>query len=227
MLIGITCDSETIIDRRGMPSPRYVSPQVYADAVRAAGGDPVLLPYLDRDRVSALLSRLDGIVIAGGDFDVPPEYYGEPSRAVRGVNAWRSAFERALCEGALARDLPLLGICGGMQLLNVATGGSLFQDLRERPGTHTHEQPHDKRKPQHVVEITPGTRLAAIYKRPSIDVNSTHHQVVRDLGRGVVAVAHAPDGVVEAIELPSQRFALGVQWHPEAMADRDQLAVYQ
>ncbi len=226
-LIGITCDAETIIDRRGVPSPRYVSPQVYVEAVRAAGADPVLLPYLDLSRVEPLLARLDGIVISGGDFDVPPEYYGEPMRAARGVNLARSGFEKALCTAALAQDKPLLGICGGMQMLNVVAGGSLFQDLHERPGTAAHEQPHDKRQPQHSVEIVPGSRLAAIFARRSLEVNSTHHQILKDLGRGVVATARAPDGVIEAIELPGQRFALGVQWHPEAMADDVQWAVYQ
>lgn len=227
MLIGVTCDFETYTDSRGAPAARFVAPEPYVRAVAAAGGDALLLPHTDPDRAENLLDRLDGVVIAGGDFDVPPAYYGEsPHDGLGRVVDSRSAFERALCEAALARDLPLLAVCGGMQLLNVILGGSLFQDQSERPGTSEHQQPHDKRLPHHLVEVTDATLLCRVAGVRTLQVNSTHHQIVRDVGDGVAVCAVAPDGVIEAIEVPGRRFALGVQWHPELLPAPEQVAIY-
>jgi putative glutamine amidotransferase len=227
VLIGVTCDFETFTDSRGAPAARFVSPEPYVAAIVATGGDAVLLPHVDPSRADAVLDRLDGLVIAGGDFDVPPAYYGETPRDGLGrVVEPRSAFERALCEAALARDLPLLAVCGGMQLLNVILGGSLYQDQSERPGTDEHQQPHDKRQPHHAVEVTGGSLLARTTGVRLLQVNSTHHQVVRNAGDSAAVCAVAPDGVVEAIEARGRRFALGVQWHPELLGAREQAAIY-
>lgn len=223
--IGITSDFETVTDRRGTPSPRYVCSQSYVSAVVAAGGRAVLLPH--EGPVIDALDDLDGLLITGGDFDVPPSYYGEtPRKGLGTLIESRSAIERDLCQAALERHMPLLGICGGMQMLNVVCGGTLYQDVSEREGTDEHQQPHDKRQPAHSVELASGSLLARIFDGSSLPVNSTHHQVLRELGKGLLATAIAPDGVIEGIEL-SEQFAVGVQWHPEAIGDRSHLPLYR
>lgn len=215
--IGITCDFETVTDRRGAPSPRYLLQEAYVVAIDGAGGEPWLLPHLPAERVPSVLEVVDGLLLSGGDFDVPPEFYGEEPRQVLGVREARSTFERALVLAARDRDLPLLGVCGGMQIVNVSLGGSLYQDLSEKPGCLEHRQPHDKRQPHHEVRLVPGTLMSRLAGGDVIEVNSTHHQLAKRLGDGLVASGLAPDGVVEAIELPGARFFLGVQWHPEAL----------
>lgn len=226
--IGITCDFETITDRRGAPSPRFIVPAAYVAAVQKAGGDPLLLPHVDPARAASYLSILDGLVIAGGDFDIPPDYYGQVARPGLGkLLAERSAFERALTEAALAQDMPVLGVCGGMQLMNVVLGGTLHQDLAERPNTGVHVQPHDKREPAHAVDVASGSLLARLTGASRLQVNSTHHQIVHGLGRNVVATGIAEDGVIEAIESGGHGFALGVQWHPEVLRADEHLALYR
>jgi putative glutamine amidotransferase len=225
--IGISCDFETITDKRGAPSPRYLLQEAYVSAVERAGGEPWLLPHLAPERAASVLEVLDGLVLSGGDFDVPPHYYGESARYVTGVREARSAFERALILAARERDLPLLGVCGGMQILNVTLAGTLYQDLCEKPGCLPHQQPHDKRRPHHPVAVKPGTLLASLVGGEALEVNSTHHQLVKTVGPGVVACASAPDGVIEAIEATGARFMLGVQWHPEALQhDPPHAAIY-
>ncbi len=191
------------------------------DAVLAAGGLPILLPYAP-EAAAAYLALLDGLVVTGGAFDVPPELYGESRRTECGpTKPDRTAFEKDLLEAVLAARLPVLGICGGMQLLNVVRGGTLYQDLAADAGLGGHEQPPPKDVPSHEVAVSPGTQLAALVGAGPLPVNSTHHQAVKDVGAGVLVTARAPDGVVEALELPDLPFALGVQWHPEAVVRHD------
>ncbi len=207
--IGLTLDHD---DARG----RYELKRAYVDAVLAAGGLPVLLPH-DGAVAGAYLALLDGLVVTGGAFDVDPSLYGEARRPACGpTKPERTAFERDLLEAALAARLPVLGVCGGMQLLNVVRGGTLYQDLVADAGVRGHEQPPPKDVPSHEARITPGSLLAGLVGGAPLPVNSTHHQAVRDPGAGVLVSARAPDGVVEAIELPDLPFAIGVQWHPEA-----------
>jgi putative glutamine amidotransferase len=194
----------------------------YADAVFRAGGLPFLLAYSDDTTcVDAYLDRLSGLVVTGGAFDIPPEAYGETAREGLGtLKSSRTNFETALLKGALARNLPVLGVCGGMQLLNVVLGGSLFQDIRrELERANDHEQKHDRTQPHHPIEVKDGSLLADVLGKGQVMVNSTHHQAVKRLGDKVVACAVSPDGVIEGIEAPSYEFALGVQWHPELMLD--------
>ena len=209
--IGVTLDVDD-------GAPRYAITQAYVEAVLAAGAIPVRLPPAERV-AAAYLAMLDGLVVTGGAFDVPPELYGEPRRESCGpTRPERTAFEKDLLEAALAARLPVLGVCGGMQLLNVVRGGTLHQDLAADAGIAGHEHPPPKDVPSHDVAVAPGTLLADLVGAGALRVNSTHHQAVRDPGQGVLVSARAPDGVVEGIELPDVPFAIGVQWHPEAVA---------
>lgn len=229
--IGVTPD---ISEPQGpSPLPRYELKASYAEAVLRAGGLPMVLPYSDeRQVVEAYLDRISGLLVSGGGFDVPPDMYGEAPREGLGpVKIERSRFERALIDLALGRGMPVLGICGGMQLLNVACGGTLYQDLpRELPAARPHQQEHDRTQPHHPVDVHDGSALADAVGRGQIMVNSTHHQAVRTLGKGLKVSAVAPDGVVEGIELETGRsFAVGVQWHPELLIDTvpPHLALYK
>jgi putative glutamine amidotransferase len=213
--IGLTLDVD---EGRG----EYQLSRAYADAVLAAGGLPIPIPYGEEAVTGAYLALCQGLVVTGGAFDIPPERYGEARRTSCGPEKTaRTAFEWALCEAALAGRIPLLGVCGGMQLMNVVRGGTLYQDLGEDLGSRSHEQPPPKDVPAHPVDIVPGSLLARLVGEQPLPVNSTHHQAVRAAGAGVLVSARAPDGVVEAIELPDLPFALGVQWHPERLLARD------
>jgi putative glutamine amidotransferase len=220
--IGIPLDLD---ERRGS----YELPRAYADEVRNAGGLPLPVPYGDESLAGAYLSLFDALLIAGGDFDVPPERYGETRRTGCGPSRpERTAFEAALAEAALSSGMPVLGICGGMQLVNVIRGGTLHQHLPDDLGLF-HEQPPPREEPSHEVHVVPGTLLSRLCGPEPLRVNSTHHQAVSRPGSGVLVSGRSPDGVVEAVELPDHPFALGVQWHPESMFREDprQLAIYR
>lgn len=191
--------------------------RAYPEAVLAAGGLPLVAPY--GAPIDALLDQAQGVVITGGAFDIPPSAYGEEDRPGLGPQKEnRTRFEWELLEGALAREIPVLGVCGGMQLLNVVLGGSLIQDIpTEVDGALDHEQKTPKDQASHAIRIEEGSLLArAAGLAGEARVNSTHHQAVARLGRGLVASALAPDGIVEGIEMPGA-FVLGVQWHPERL----------
>ena len=229
-VIGITPDVGESAARPGRPSvPRYELKVAYADAVLAAGGLPIILPYSeDENAPKQAIELCDALVITGGAFDIAPELYGVKKRSdlLGPLKLGRTAYEQRVLRAALDADLPVLGICGGMQLLAVAAGGSLYQDIGDEvPGAFDHEQKMDPRKPGHRVRIVEGSALHAIVGAAEIQVNSTHHQAVKDAGSAKVC-AVAPDNVVEAIELPG-KFALGVQWHPELLAGPEHLALYR
>jgi putative glutamine amidotransferase len=217
-VIGITLDCENT----GGYSvyPWYALRTNYADAIAAAGGLPVALPH-HVDLTGAYLESLDALVVTGGAFDVDPALYGAPeAHATVVLKATRTAAEHALLAAALARDLPVLGICGGQQLLAVALGGTLIQHIpHERPEAMDHEQKNPRHEPGHAVTLTPGTLLHRIVGADTMLVNTSHHQAVREAGPGVLVNAVAPDGVIEGIEAPGRRFCIGVQWHPEFLID--------
>lgn len=207
--IGLTVDAE---------GGRYELKQSYVEAVVEAGGLPLLLPH-EPALAADYLAGLDGLVITGGAFDVPPELYGEARRPSCGpTRPERTAAELRLLLAALTGGLPVLGVCGGMQLMAVARGGTLFQDLVSDAGLGGHEQPPPKDVPSHPVLVLDGTWLASLVGAGPLPVNSTHHQGLRTTGDGVKVAATSPDGLIEAIELDGAAFALGVQWHPEAAA---------
>ena len=159
-------------------------------------------------------------MVTGGAFDVDPAMYGGGERhATVTLKEGRTAAELALLNGALARNMPVLGICGGEQLLAVALGGTLIQHIPDSvPDALAHEQPNPRHEAGHAVSVAPGTLLARIVGGAEMRVNSSHHQAVATAGRGVVN-ARAADGVIEGIEDPTRRFCLGVQWHPEFHID--------
>lgn len=213
--IGVTLDSE---EPGGYSKfPWFALRQNYAGSIIAAGGLPVALPHAPAELVDAYLDQLDGLVVTGGAFDVDPALYGDSERhPTVGLKAARTAFEWAITERALARDLPVLGICGGQQLLNVVLGGTLIQHIPDRvENALAHEQPNPRDEPGHAVAVVPGTLLHRLVGVTSLAVNSAHHQAADRVGEGVVVAATAEDGVVEAIEHSGYRFCLGVQWHPE------------
>jgi putative glutamine amidotransferase len=215
-LIGITTYAQDA--RWGVwHLPAALIPLDYVDAVERAGGRPVLIPPSE-EGVEETLAALDGILFSGGA-DVDPALYGaeahgetdEPQRR-------RDAGEMALLRAALARDLPTLAVCRGVQLLNVARGGDLVQHLPEKVGHEEHRQVPGTFS-EHPVEVQAGSRLQAVVgSGPS--VTSHHHQALGTVGEGLVETAWAEDGTVEAVEDPEKRFLLGVQWHPEAGGDR-------
>jgi putative glutamine amidotransferase len=213
-VIGITLDAEAPGGYSSLPW--YALRENYCAAVIAAGGLPFLLPH-EPDMAGAYLDRIDGLVITGGAFDVDPSLFGATNRHPSVVTKeQRTRFELAMSEGALARDMPVLGICGGQQLLNVVLGGTLIQHIPDEvPNALAHEQPNPRTEAGHVVSVLAGTKLSAICGTDSLSVNSAHHQAAKTVGPGVVVNARAEDGVIEGIEVPERRFCLGVQWHPE------------
>jgi len=183
----------------------------YLDAVRAAGGEPRPVRPGEEALIPDLLRAMDGVLFSGGD-DMAPEYYGEtPRPELRLVNGPRDRLEFLLARAVLAAGLPALGICNGVQVLNVASGGSLWQDIPSQvPGAAEHGGGI-----VHQVRLEEGTRLAAVVGAAEPRVNSFHHQAVARVGRGWRVAARSPDGVIEALERPGEPFLLGVQWHPE------------
>jgi putative glutamine amidotransferase len=210
-VIGITC--EVLVPERGPAAYNLLCDHRYAESVKRAGGFPLILPIAERPAVIRRgLDPIDGLVFVGGE-DVDPALYGErPKPGTGTMFGPRLRFEQALYRGARRRHLPILGVCYGMQLINVLHGGTLYQDIaRDAKSPQDHR---DKRKPLHAVRIEPGSRLARIVGAGPVRVHCEHHQAVRRLAQGFRAVAHAKDGLVEAMESDAEQ-VLAVQWHPE------------
>lgn len=194
----------------------------YVDGVVGAGGIPMVLPPIV-EMAEKVAVRIDGLLLSGGS-DLDPSYYGEePVPELNATVPKRDAFEIALVEHALERGIPVFGICRGLQILNVALGGTLYQDLPSQlhPDLIAHRQQVPKWQWTHEVEVDGNSKVAGIMETDDIRVNSYHHQAIKDLSDDLVAVAHTSDGVIEAAESPnlSERWLVGVQWHAEAMRD--------
>lgn len=200
----------------------------YPVAVAAAGGIPVVLPP-QLDLAHELIGRLDGLVLSGGP-DIDPALYATPPHAELGpVDPATDRWELALAQAALQRDLPVLGICRGLQLLNIAHGGSLWQDIpSELSLTDAHRQTARGSETTHAVTVDPSTQLGRLVGSGPLEVNSFHHQAVNTLGSGLRVGARTSDDLVEAIEAPAHRFVVAVQWHAESLfAQARQLALFQ
>ena len=223
-VIGVTPDfNPGNREDMGGKEPTYFLRARYVRAIEDLGGLPVILPLAaaetDRKR---LLSDLDGLLLTGSGPDLPPRLYGERQRYRFAVmSERRSSFESALARLARRAKLPTLGICGGMQAMNVALGGSLVQDIpTQLQSPLVHRQAPPATELSHTVSIADGSLLHRILRQREIRVNSSHHQSVKRVAPGLAASATAPDGVIEAIESPRHPFFLGIQWHPEFLYDR-------
>ena len=192
----------------------------YIEALRRAGAIPVVIPS-QPENAADVVAGLDGLVLAGGD-DCDPALYGEqPHPSIQPMDARLQENDLALAMAARAQGIPTLGICLGMQMMNIAAGGSLMQDIDSEMKTEIrHASPPSNRR-RHDVTVEQGTKLAAILRRRELNVNSSHHQAIRNVGEGFRVTAHAPDGIIEAVEDATRPFCLGVQWHPEDMAGED------
>lgn len=221
-LVAVT--SATTLDSRGFE--RASLNLSYLRAIEAAGALPlVITPGMRREGVEAALGRA-GLVLTGGG-DVAPARYGqEPHATIMSVSEGRDAMELVAIEAADAGGLPILAICRGMQVLNVARGGSLVQDIPSMvKGALAHAVQEPRHGPAHAVELAEGSRMARITGAGRIDVNSRHHQALDRLGAGLTVSGRAPDGIIEAVEAPGERFVVGVQWHPEDMAGHGEVGV--
>jgi putative glutamine amidotransferase len=202
-------------------SGAYYMNRSYVALLRQAGTLPINFPHAtEREDLAQLLDRVDGLLLTGGR-DLDPAAYGEePHAANDPVDPERTASDLALARLAVERRYPILAVCLGLQTLNVAFGGSLWQDLSsQHPSEVTHRRPlAEHARLAHTVGIVEGSLLHRSVGRTQLEVNSTHHQGVRDIGPRLVPTAVAPDGIVEALELPALPFCLGVQWHPESLA---------
>ena len=214
-IIGITPE----IAEDGKVSLNYA----YTHAIETAGGIPLVLPCTeDKDLLNELTALCHGFVFSGGE-DIDPSRYGEETRPQCGQIAHRrDAFDFAMFEKALASGKPILGICRGCQLINVALGGTLWQDLpSQQPSDLLHVQKEGAFEHSHSVSILPNTPLAEVLGQSRLTINSFHHQAAKDIGRGLQVMAKADEGIVEAMYLPEHPFLWALQWHPERLCDID------
>jgi len=209
----------------------WVMSQRYVQALTNAGAVPWLIPLVDDDTLRSAYERLDGVFLPGGA-DIDPISYGHAPHALCDkTDRERDRVELALARWAIADTKPILGVCRGMQLINLATGGTLYQDIAEqRPGSIKHDyfpfggSTFRRDFLAHDVGVAAGSRLATVFGAGQMRVNSMHHQGVRDLGQGLLATATAEDGLVEGLEGRNGGYVVGVQWHPEALTDNDPAA---
>lgn len=219
-IIGITCNRE---EDKG----RIFLEEVYLGKVAKAGGIPLLIPHLEEKFWPYLMARFDGFILSGGG-DVSPLILNEEPLSGQGeIFPPRDQMELYLARQSLVRNIPLLGICRGMQIINIAAGGTIFQDINTQCSNHIqHMQRAPRRYPSHRIEVAEGTLLHRIVKRSILEVNSFHRQAVRDIPAGLAVAARSADGIVEAIEGTDSTFILGVQWHPETMEDHASQAIF-
>lgn len=220
-VIGIT----GYADRSARPPniSTFALARTYVRAVTSMGGAPVILPpYLEHPLLRGVFNGIDGLILSGGG-DIHPASFGDKDQGLLWrVDQKRDELELSLAQWALSEDLPVLAICRGIQVLNVAAGGTLIQDIPTQvPDALSHSCVAGRPLPKiaHTVDIEAGTRLAALVGSGSIGVNSAHHQAADVVGDGLLAVARATDGIIEGLEAPGHPFCIGVQWHPEVMIE--------
>ncbi len=224
-IIGVTPDFNAG-NRKDMggKEPTYFLRARYIRAVEDAGGLPVVLPLLS-NRVAwrQMVAHVHGLLVTGSGSDLAPEFYGERQRhKFARMSRERATMELGIVKVAYRADVPMLGICGGMQSINVALGGTLYQDIAAQLDTPLDHLPtRSATQTTHAVQIVRGCLLRRIAGKARVEVNSSHHQSVKKVAPNLLLTAVAPDGVIEAIEAPARSFFLGVQWHPEFLYDRD------
>ncbi len=213
-LIGLTLDLET--SKTYSKFPWYALRENYCSSISSFGGIPFPIVY-DNKAINSILDIIDGLVITGGAFDVHPKYYSEKIKYNNlNIKVARTIFEIKICKLALKKNIPVLGICGGQQLINIVYGGSLYQDIKKDLVTNIeHEQKNPRNEVSHSVSLNTNSLLYQIIKQKKIKVNSAHHQSIKKPGKGLVVNATSCDGIIEGIEDQSKSFCIGVQWHPE------------
>ena len=224
-IIGVTPDFNAGYRKdMGGKEPTYFLRARYMKAIEDAGGIPVVLPLLsNKDAWRQVVAHVHGLLITGSGSDLAPELYGERQRhKFARMSRERATMELGIAKAAYRADVPMLGICGGMQSINVALGGTLYQDIPAQLKTSIDHLPaYSATKITHAIQIAPGSLLRRIAGKARMDVNSSHHQSVKKVASNLAQTAVAPDGVIEAIEAPDRAFILGVQWHPEFLYDWD------
>ena len=227
-IIGITLDSEEPSATGYSSFPWYALRKNYSSIIAKVGGIPVALPH-ESKLIDAYLNLIDGMVITGGNFDVDPAIYGEEiSHGSVVLKPDRTDFELNITEKALGQDLPILGICGGEQLLNIALGGTLIQHIpAEVVNCLNHEQANPRDEPGHNITVIEGTLLHEIVGTSTMSVNTAHHQAVKTVSDITIINSRSEDGVIEGIEAPSRRFCMGIQWHPEFEIDPGDLRIFK
>ncbi|MBL41859.1 MAG: gamma-glutamyl-gamma-aminobutyrate hydrolase [Rhodospirillaceae bacterium] len=225
-IIGITADYD-----QDPINPDYTRSIIlrknYCSVVESAGGLPFILPYT-KNLAQEYSKKIDALIISGGNFDIDPSHFGEATNSsyVK-TKPERTDFEISLTKEILNQDKPLLGICGGQQLLHVILGGKLIQHIPDEVESDiNHEQPNPRNEPGHQVNVKKETLLYDIVKKDKLNVNSAHHQSVKDEPKGIKINAFAPDGIYEGIECSAYKFCLGVQWHPEYLIDESDIRIF-
>ena len=212
-IIGITLDSE---EPGGYSKfPWYAIRKNYLHSIEKFGGIPFPL-FHSLQNTKNIIPKIDAIIITGGNFDINPSIYGKKNLNTRLIKNNRTKFEIEICELSLKKNIPILGICGGEQLLNVCFGGTLIQDIKKFDKKNLeHEQINPRNQTSHDVIIEKNTKLFKIVKQKRIKVNSAHHQAVHKLGRSLTISGKSKDGIIESIESDEHKWCIGVQWHPE------------
>lgn len=222
-IVGITLDSE----QSGNYSkfPWYAIRSNYLHCIENLGAIPFPL-FHTKQNINYLFKILDGIIITGGNFDIDPKIYGKNLNKSRIIKNDRTKFELSICKKFINSSKPILGICGGEQLLNVACGGTLIQDIKKScPKCIQHEQKNPRDQTSHKINILENTLLYKIIKKKSINVNSAHHQAIDQLGKNLTISSYAPDGIIESIEHVKHNWCIGVQWHPEFLITRADISL--
>jgi len=218
-IIGITLDAE---ESGGYSKfPWYAIRNNYLHSIDNLGGIPFPLLHTSKN-VNYLFRILDGLIITGGNFDIEPIFYGKTSKNSRIIKNKRTNFEIAICKKFLNSSKPILGICGGEQLLNVVCGGTLIQDIKKyNTNALDHEQPTPRNQTSHKVKILKKSLINRIVKKKFINVNSAHHQAVDKVGENLIISGQSSDGIIESIEHIKHRWCIGVQWHPEFLITKE------
>lgn len=204
----------------GQEEGRYSLPVEYVEAVRRAGGVPLLMAP-GETRTGPWIDSIDGVIFAGGGDLAPESYGGAPHDTAYNVDAERDATELELAREILSSDVPAFFICRGLQILNVSLGGTLIEHIPDEVGESVLHRAPPREPITHALTIEAGTRLGALCGALEVDTYSWHHQAIRALGTDLEAIAHAPDGVIEAVHYPNHPWLLAVQWHPELSAASD------
>ena len=223
-IIGITLDYEN--SEYYSKFPWYAIRKNYLHSIKEVGGLPFPLIH-SFGIIEDTLNLIDGVIITGGDFDINPSFYGQTNTNSRNEKKLKTSFEMELCNKCLLKDIPILGICGGEQLINVALGGTLIQDIKNlKLDNLEHEQPNPRNQTSHQVFIEPNTLLHGIVGKETIDVNSAHHQAVDKLGDGLTISGTSKDNIIEAIESLNHKWCIGLQWHPEFFITKEDKLIF-